>query len=229
MRVLVVEDEPRMSQLLRRGLTEDGHVVDVCESGAAARESVRYADYDVIVLDWGLPDADGVSLLRAWRAEGLATPVLMLTARGTSGEKVLALRTGADDFLAKPFDFEELVARLEALHRRASASATVTTSLGDVRFHRARRQLAGPAGEADLTSREFQLLGAFVERAGDLRTRSELIARVWGPNYDGEPNVVDVYVGYLRAKLEAVGARRVSIATVRGSGYRLVVAPGASP
>ena len=229
MRVLVVEDEARMSQLLRRGLTEDGHTVDACETAAQARESVRYADYDVILLDWGLPDADGVALLRAWRAEGLVTPVLMLTARGTSGEKVLALRTGADDFLVKPFDFEELTARLEALHRRASAGASGATALGDVEFQRARRQLIGPGGGVDLTSREFQLMSAFAERPGDIRTRSELLAAVWGPHYDGEANVVDVYVGYLRLKLDAAGARRVSIATVRGSGYRLVVTAAGSP
>ncbi len=224
MRILVVEDEPRMSQLLRRGLTEEGHTVDACDTGARARESVRFADYDVIVLDWGLPDADGISLLRAWRAEGLVTPVLMLTARGTSGEKVLALRTGADDYLVKPFDFEELVARLEALHRRASSATLGATTLGDVEFHRARRQLVGAAGAVDLTSREFQLLCAFAERPGDVRTRSELLAGVWGAKYAGEANVVDVYVGYLRLKLVAAGARRVTIAAVRGSGYRLVVA-----
>lgn len=223
MRVLVIEDEPRMSQLLRRGLSEEGHTVDTCDSAARAAESVRYADYDVIVLDWGLPDADGISLLRTWRADGLATPVLMLTARGSSGEKVLALRTGADDFLVKPFDFEELLARLEALHRRASAGATGTSALGDLQFQRARRQLIGPSGRVDLTSREFQLMCAFAERPGDIRTRSELLSEVWGAHFDGEANVVDVYVGYLRLKLESAGARRVSIATVRGSGYRLVV------
>ena len=225
MRVLVIEDEPRMNQLLRRGLSEDGHTVDSCDSAARARESVRYADYDVIILDWGLPDADGITLLRTWRAEGMVTPVLMLTARGTSGEKVLALRTGADDFLVKPFDFEELIARLEALHRRSSAAALGATTLGDVEFQRARRQLIGPADKVELTGREFQLLTAFVERPGDVRTRSELLSMVWGAAFDGDANVVDVYVGYLRLKLESVGTRRVSIATVRGSGYRLMVAP----
>ena len=221
----MIEDEPRMNQLLRRGLSEDGHTVDTCDSAARARESVRYADYDVIILDWGLPDADGITLLRTWRAEGMVTPVLMLTARGTSGEKVLALRTGADDFLVKPFDFEELIARLEALHRRSSAAALGATTLGDVEFQRARRQLIGPADKVELTGREFQLLTAFVERPGDVRTRSELLSMVWGAAFDGDANVVDVYVGYLRLKLESVGTRRVSIATVRGSGYRLMVAP----
>jgi DNA-binding response OmpR family regulator len=226
MKVLVIEDEPRMSQLLRRGLMEDGHTVDTCDQAAQANERLHHAAYDVIVLDWGLPDADGIALLRAWRSEGLTTPVLMLTARGSSGEKVLGLRSGADDFLVKPFDFEELLARLEALHRRAADTVTSTAAVGDLQFSRARRALTGPNGTAqELTSREFQLLSAFLERPGDLRTRSELLNQVWGAGFEGEGNVVDVYVGYLRGKLEAAGSARVSIATVRGSGYRLVVAP----
>lgn len=218
-----------MGQLLHRGLTEEGHVVDVCASAAQAVESVRYADYDVIVLDWGLPDADGLSLLRTWRGEGLSTPVLMLTARGSSGEKVLGLRTGADDFLVKPFAFEELVARLEALHRRASSLATSSTTLGDVEFQRARRLLTRGTQSVELTGREFQVLSVLAERPGDLRTRAELLSQVWGAHYDGDPNVVDVYIGYLRAKFESLAATRLAISTVRGSGYRLVVRPDRGP
>ncbi len=225
MKLLIVEDEPRMGQLLHRGLTEEGHVVDVCATAAQAVQSVRYADYDVIVLDWGLPDVDGLSLLRTWRSEGLTTPVLLLTARGSSGEKVLGLRTGADDFLVKPFAFEELVARLEALHRRASSLATSSTTLGDVEFQRARRLLSRGSSSVELTGREFQVLNALAERLGDLRTRAEILQQVWGAHYDGDPNVVDVYIGYLRAKLESLATTRLSISTVRGSGYRLVVRP----
>lgn len=223
MRVLVIEDEPRMSELLHRGLSEDGHTVDVGASGASARELVGYTDYDVIVLDWGLPDVDGLSLLRTWRAQGMSTPVLMLTARGTTGERVLGLRTGADDYLVKPFDFEEFVARLEALHRRASGTAAGAVSLGDVQFSRVRRQLSRDNQALDLTGREFQVLRALQDPIGDVVSRSELIGTVWGPHFDGEPNVVDVYIGYLRAKLRDLQAVRVSIATVRGAGYRLVV------
>jgi DNA-binding response OmpR family regulator len=225
MKLLVIEDELRMRQLLRRGLMEDGHLVDDCASAALAEERLQVTDYDVILLDWGLPDADGVELLKAWRRRGVTAPVLMLTARGSSGEKVLGLRSGADDFLVKPFDFEELTARLEALHRRAAGVTTGAATLGDVQFQRARRCLIGPSrSEVELTSREFQLLAAFLERLGDVRTRSELLTAVWGSNFDGDPNVVDVYVGYLRGKLEATGSRQVSLMTVRGSGYRLVVA-----
>lgn len=226
MRVLVIEDEPRMSELLHRGLTEDGHTVDVGATGASARELVRYTDYDVIVLDWGLPDVDGLSLLRQWRAQGVTTPILMLTARGTAGEKVLGLRTGADDYLVKPFDFEEFVARLEALHRRTSGAVSGGVSLGDVEFSRARRQLIKGEQALELTGREFQVLCTLQDRIGDVVSRSELIAKVWGPHFDGEPNVVDVYIGYLRTKLRDMRATRVSIGTVRGSGYRLVVDTG---
>ncbi len=229
MRVLVVEDEPRMSELLHRGLTEDGHTVDVGASGAAARDLLRYADYDVVVLDWGLPDVDGLSLLREWRAQGVNTPVLMLTARGTSGEKVLGLRTGADDYLVKPFDFEEFVARLEALHRRAGGAGSPEAALGDVGFSRSRRQLSKADNVLDLTGREFQVLCTLQDRAGDVVSRSELIAKVWGPHFDGEPNVVDVYIGYLRTKFRELGAVRVSIGTVRGAGYRLVVTAPEAP
>lgn len=224
MRILVVEDEPRMNQLLRRGLTEDGHTVDACRTAADARQCVRYTDYDAIVLDWGLPDEDGLSLLRQWRADGLGTPVLMLTARGTSGETVLGLRTGADDYLTKPFDFEEFVARLEALHRRAGGGVSGDVELGDVSFRRSQRELVRGDAAVPLTGREFQLLSALMERSGDVLPRVELMAKVWGPNFDGEPNVVDVYVGYLRSKLRQVGTERVSIATVRGAGYRLRIA-----
>lgn len=221
MNLLVVEDEPRMGELLLRGLTEEGHRVDLCATVAEASQRVELVDFDVIVLDWGLPDGDGVSLLRTWRSSGLTTPVLMLTARGSSGEKVLGLRTGADDYLVKPFDFDEFVARLEALHRRHQGVAHDELQLGDVRLLRRRRQLVCGDESVELTAREFQLLVALADRLGDAVTRGELLASVWGPRFDGEPNVLEVYVGYLRAKLEQLGARELSIATVRGVGYRL--------
>lgn len=229
MKLLVIEDEPRMNQLLRRGLMEDGHTVDTCETAADAADRMRYTDYDVIILDWGLPDADGVTLLKSWRSRGVATPVLMLTARGSSGERVLGLRSGADDFLVKPFDFEELTARLEALHRRAGAMQLGAANLGDVEFRRGERMLICHGNSVELTSREFQLFTSLAGRPGDVLTRSELLAQVWGSNFDGDPNVVDVYIGYLRAKLEVLATARVSIVTVRGSGYRLTIATTTAP
>lgn len=216
-----------MGELLLRGLTEEGHVVDLCMTARAAEQRVEHVDYDVVVLDWGLPDDDGLAVLQRWRASGLATPVLMLTARGSSGEKVLGLRTGADDYLVKPFDFDEFLARLEALNRRQRGGLPDEVRLGDVQLLRRRRQLVRGAASVDLTAREYQLLTALAERAGDAVTRGELLASVWGPQFDGEPNVLEVYVGYLRAKLEQLGAREVAITTVRGVGYRLTAARGA--
>jgi len=221
-KLLIVEDEPRTGELLLRGLTEEGHVVDLCPTAAEAQRRVELVDYDTIILDWGLPDGDGLAMLQRWRASGLTTPVLMLTARGSSGEKVLGLRTGADDYLVKPFDFEEFLARIEALHRRAQGGASDALPLGDVQLLRRRRQLVRGGQSVELTSREFQLLSALAARPGDAITRAELLATVWGPHFDGEPNVIEVYIGYLRAKLDQLGAAELSIATVRGVGYRLV-------
>lgn len=222
MRLLVVEDDERTGKLLQRGLSEEGHQVDRCDRGALAERQARDIAYDVIVLDWGLPDIDGVALLRRWRERGLATPVLMLTARGAVGERVTGLRAGADDFLVKPFDFEELVARLEALHRRGVAP--VAPVLGDLAIDGPGRALVVGERREPLTAREWQLWSVLAERVGDVCTRSELLGRVWGADFDGEPNVVDVYVGYLRGKLAKVGAARVAIRAVRGLGYRLEVA-----
>jgi two-component system, OmpR family, response regulator len=222
-RVLVVEDEPRMARMIQRGLSEEGHQVDVCETGEAALTQAIDVAYDVILLDWGLPDLDGVSVVRAWRARHLVTPVLMLTARGATGEKVTGLRAGADDYLVKPFDFDELVARLEALRRRGS-SAAVEHAVGDVQLDPRRRLLRSHEREVALTARELALFEELASQPGDAVSRTRLLMKVWGNDFEGTGNVVDVYIGYLRTKLERVESARVSIEAVRGVGYRLVVA-----
>jgi two-component system, OmpR family, response regulator len=225
MKLLVVEDEERMAQLLYRGLVEEGHGVDLAMTSESARARIAAVDYDVIVLDWGLPDEDGLALLESLRAHGFRTPVLMLTARGTVQERVLGLKRGADDYLAKPFDFEELLARVNALHRRSSGGGGNTLSLGDVSLSRSMRQLVCGARRVDLTQREFQLFCALADRMGETLTRSELLSRVWGEAFEGGPNVVDVYAGYLREKLRLLDTKCVSIATVRGMGFRVNVRP----
>ncbi len=222
MRLLVVEDEPRMARMLQRGLAEEGHQVDVCGTAEAAEAQALEVPYDVVLLDWSLPDGDGVSVLRAWRQRGLRTPVLLLTARGTTGEKVTGLRAGADDYLVKPFAFEELLARLEALDRRG-APVEGTTGLGDLQLDARRRVLRRGDVEVALTGREYALLLELRALGGDTATRSRLLLKVWGGDFEGTGNVVDVYVGYLRAKLERLGATQVQIEAVRGVGYRLVV------
>ncbi len=220
MRILVVEDEPRLGALLARGLQEEGHAIDLVTTVAQARARQAAVRFDLVVLDWMLPDGDGLTLLESWRAAGMETPVIMLSARTTVPERVLSLRSGADDYLPKPFDFDELLARIDALARRAGVGEP-QEALGDLRWLRVERQLVGPAGRAELTTREAQLWSALLARLGEVVTRAELLARVWGPDFDGEPNVVDVYVGYLRAKLEQTGAAGVRLRTVRGLGYRL--------
>ena len=222
-KLLVVEDEPKMARLLERGLREEGHTVDLCERGDVAFEQGARVAYDVVVLDWSLPEMDGLTVLRRWRERGVGTPVLLLTARGTVGERVTGLRAGADDYLVKPFDFEELVARIEALHRRG-AGQDLPRTIGPLTLDLRRRVLVRGGDEVSLTAREMELLGALAGRAGDALTRSELLATVWGPSFDGEPNVVDVYVGYLRQKLRALAGDEVTIQAVRGVGFRLVAA-----
>lgn len=219
-KLLLVEDEAQMARLLQRGLSEEGHQVDVCAKGEDALRQAASVAYDVILLDWSLPDVDGVSVLRQWRETGLSTPVLMLTARGSTGEKVTGLRAGADDYLVKPFDFDELLARLEALARRG-AGATVNPVVGSVSLDTKRRALLRGASEESLTAREYALANELWTHAGDVLSRSRLLSAVWGTDFDGLPNVVDVYVGYLRSKLEALEADDVEIAAVRGIGYRL--------
>lgn len=222
MKILLVEDEERLSRALVRGLSEEGHRVDLCACGNDALTQGAALDYDVVILDWMLPDLDGVSVLRTWRAAGMRTPVLMLTARGTVPERVQGLRAGADDYLTKPFDFEELLARLEALHRRADGSNAAFV-VGELHLDPRRRALRRGDREVSLSAREFALASEFFARAGDVLTRSELLDRVWGARFDGEPNVVDVYVGYLRRKLADLDAQTVALRTVRGVGYRLEV------
>ncbi len=220
MKILLVEDEPKMAELLKRGLDEEGHVVDICGSGKQALAQVENIAYEVIVLDWSLPDLDGLSVLRLLRERGNRTPVLMLTARGSLGERVLGLRSGADDYLVKPFDFDELLARVDALHRRAAGHEQAST-IGSLSFDRARRTLRHGAIELALTAREFQFFDELVGHFGDTLSRSEILGRVWGSGLDVDPNIVDVYVGYLRSKLQKLNIEDLQITAVRGVGYRL--------
>lgn len=225
MRVLVVEDEPRMAAMLQRGLGEEGHQVDVCASAEEADEQAMQVPYEVIVLDWSLPGRDGMAQLRRWRERGLRAPVLMLTARGSTGEKVTGLRSGADDYLVKPFDFEELLARLGALHRRGGDHATAR-QLGPVALDARRRALSFGGREETLTAREFALCEELAGHPQEVLSRTRLLSTVWGAEFEGAPNVVDVYVGYVRAKLERLGDHGVTIRAVRGVGFRLAVEPG---
>lgn len=230
MKILLVEDEDKLARFLLRGLREEGHGVDHCAFLEDARARLALLAYDVVILDWVLPDGDGVALLERMRRDGDRTPVLMLTARGTTPEKVLGLRSGADDYVSKPFDFEELLARLEALRRRSDGIQT-DRALGDVVLDDRRRCLRAGRLEVALTAREHALLGEFFAHAGDVRTRAQLLTAVWGHGFEGDPNILDVYVGYVRKKLAELArgsddARPLRIPTlraVRGVGFRLAL------
>ena len=225
MRLLLIEDDRKLSALLTRGLREEGFAVDATADGDDGAWSAVENDYDAIILDVMLPGMDGFQVLEKIRAKRRRTPVLMLTARATLQDRVRGLNSGADDYLKKPFDFEELLARIQALHRR-SEGTSIDRTLGDVTLDGRHRALRGGTGEVALTAREYALAAALFERAGDVRTRAELLREVWGTSFEGDPNVLDVYVGYLRQKLARLGGpplRVPALRAVRGIGFRLIL------
>jgi two-component system, OmpR family, response regulator len=220
MRILVVEDEVKMAGLLHRGLTEDGHVVDVARRGDDAVWMGQVVEYDAIVLDLMLPGLDGVGVCRRWRESGVWSPVLMLTARDAIQDRVAGLDAGADDYLAKPFSFAELLARLRALARRGAAERPVALEVGDLRLDPATRQVWRDGVEVLLSGKEFALLETFMRRPGDVLSRVQLLEHAWDYAFESRSNVVDVYVRYLREKVDRPFGRH-DIETVRGVGYRL--------
>ncbi|HEU4355227.1 MAG TPA: response regulator transcription factor [Actinomycetota bacterium] len=220
MRVLVVEDEVKMAGLLKRALEEEGYAVDVAGRGEDALWFGAENPYDAIVLDVMLPDLDGFEVSRRLREAGRWSPVLMLTARDAVADRVAGLDAGADDYLTKPFSFAELLARLRALVRRGAAERPAVLRVGDLTLDPARRTVTRDGTSIDLTAREFALLEYLMRHAGEVLSRTQLIEHVWDFAYDGDSNVVDVYVGYLRNKVDRPFGRD-SIRTVRGAGYRL--------
>jgi two-component system OmpR family response regulator len=219
MRVLVVEDEVKMGGLLRRGLTEEGHAADVARTGDDALWMAAATEYDAIVLDVMLPGRNGFEVCRELRERGVWSPVLMLTARDAVRDRVEGLDAGADDYLAKPFAFAELLARLRALARRGAAERPTVLEAGDLRLDPATRVVRRGDEEIPLSAKEFALLETFMRRPGEVLTRSQLLEHVWDFDYENRSNVVDVYVRYLREKVDRPFGRD-SIETVRGVGYR---------
>jgi len=220
MRILVVEDELKMAALLRRGLVEEGHAVDVAATGDDGIWMAQAAEYDAIVLDLMLPGVDGVTVCRRWRENGVWAPVLMLTARDGVEDRVAGLDAGADDYLRKPFSFAELLARLRALARRGVPERPIVLEVGDLRLDPTSRQVWRADTEIDLSGKEFALLETFMRRPGDVLSRLQLLEHAWDYAYETRSNVVDVYVRYLREKIDRPFGRR-SLETVRGAGYRL--------
>jgi two-component system, OmpR family, response regulator len=220
MRVLVVEDERTLADGLRRGLEAEGFAVDLAHEGDVGLHMAREHAYDAIVLDIMLPNLNGYRVCAALRDEGVWTPILMLTAKDGEYDEAEALDTGADDFLSKPFSFVVLVARLRALIRRGSLPRPAVLQVGDLVLDAVTRTCARGDSEIRLTAREYSLLEALMRRAGEVVPKRELLERVWGKEFQGDPNVVEVYLGYLRRKVDQPFGRH-SLETVRGAGYRL--------
>jgi len=219
MRVLLVEDEARLAALLRRGLTEEGLLADVAATGEDAVWMAQATAYDALVLDVNLPGIDGFEACRRLRDRQVRTPVLMLTARDAVEDRITGLDTGADDYLVKPFDFGELLARLRALARRGPARHGPVLEAGDLRLDPATRRVERAGVQVELSTKEFQLLEVFMRHPGRVLSRLDLLEGAWDSGYENRSNVVDVYVRYLREKLDRpFGAR--SFETVRGAGYR---------
>jgi DNA-binding response OmpR family regulator len=217
MRLLVVEDEARIASFLIKGLTDQGYGVDCVATGAEALVRSRNCDLDLLILDLGLSDMDGLDVLRQLRAEGRRLPVIILTARAEIEDRVEGLDLGADDYLTKPFAFEELIARVRARLRSRNGDFG-SLDVGGIRLDPVTRRAEVAGRFVELSDREFELLETFMQRPGELLSREQLLSRVWGLSFDPGSNIVDVYIGHLRRK---VGEERIE--TVRHRGYRLAV------
>jgi two-component system OmpR family response regulator len=219
-RILVVEDDPRLADVVLRGLGAEGWAVDLAPTGSMGVAATAEVSYDVVILDVGLPDLDGFAVCRELRKRGVWVPVLMLTARDGVTDRVGGLDAGADDYLVKPFAFEELLARLRALTRRGPVAHAPVLAVGDLRLNPATHEVWRGEEPIELTLREFSLLEALMRHPGQVLSRDALLDHGWPAGTDQRSNVVEVYVGYLRAKLDRPFGTR-SIENVRGAGYRL--------
>lgn len=220
MEILAVEDDPRMAELLRRGLEREGHVVTVTHDGHEGLDAALGHEFDVVILDVMIPRMNGFEVARRIRERGCRVPILMLTAKDTSRDIVTGLDTGADDYLTKPFSFDELLARVRAIARRAPIPNGPRLSVSDLTLDPASHEVSRGDRAIDLTPREFQLLELFMRRSGRVLSREAIIEAIWGHAVDVEPNTVDVHVSTLRRKVDASGENTL-IHTVRGVGFTL--------
>jgi two-component system OmpR family response regulator len=220
MRVLIVEDDVKMASLIRRALREEGLAADVAITGEDAIWMAGATEYDAVVLDVMLPGMDGFAVCRKLRTEGISSPVLMLTARGAVEDRVAGLDGGADDYLVKPFSFTELFARVRALGRRGPVNRLPVLQVGDLHLDPAARRVWRGSTDISLTPKEFALLQTFMRQPGQMLDRFQLIEHTWDDEYENRSNVVDVYVRYLREKIDRPFGVS-SIETVRGAGYRM--------
>jgi two-component system OmpR family response regulator len=220
MRMLIVEDEVKMAGLIRRGLLEEGHAADVAANGEEAILMAGATEYDAIVLDVMLPGIDGFDVCRRLRQADVSAPVLMLTARDSVEDRIAGLDTGADDYLTKPFSFAELLARLRALVRRGPIETPPMIEAGTLRLDPRTHQVWRGEEEVLLSQKEFALLETLMRRSGQVVSRYDLLEHAWDYSYENRSNIIDVYIRYLREKIDRPFGFR-SIETVRGAGYRL--------
>ncbi|HVG09449.1 MAG TPA: response regulator transcription factor [Thermoanaerobaculia bacterium] len=220
MRLLLVEDEPLLARHLRRGLQEEDYAVDVAATGREAQERIEATEYDLVVLDVMLPDALGTDLLARWREDGFLAPVLVLTARDRLEDKLRGFEAGGDDYVTKPFAFEELLARVKSLLRRRTAPPSQVLRVADLELDRNRHQVRRAGHPVELTSKEFALLEYLMLHAGTVLSRSSMAEHAWDDGYDARSNVIDVIVGRVRRKLERDGSPPL-LHTVKGVGYVL--------
>jgi DNA-binding response OmpR family regulator len=220
MRILLVEDENKVAALVRKALEEEGHVVEVAQDGEAGLMLAQDSPVDLVILDWLLPGRDGLAVCRSLRNTGAKIPILMLTARDAVEYRIQGLDAGADDYLTKPFALGELLARVRALLRRGMQPAAPVLEIGDLTLDPASRRVRRADREIDLSAREYSLLDHLMRNAGRTLTRSMIAERVWGYDFDSGTNVVDVYINYLRNKIDRGHSRKL-IHTIRGVGYRM--------
>jgi DNA-binding response OmpR family regulator len=221
MKILVVEDDPRLSKFLRQGLSENSYTVGTAGSCAEASDALAESHYDAIVLDLTLPDGDGLDLITEWRSSGFNEPVLILSARDGLGDRIKGLNLGADDYLPKPFSLEELLARLRALIRRQSTHKQTVLERNGIRLDLLGHIVTVNGEQIDLTGREYALLEVFMQNAGRVLTRTLISERIWSSHFDVDTNLLDVYMSRVRNKLETAAQRPV-FKTVRGIGYQML-------
>jgi DNA-binding response OmpR family regulator len=222
MRLLLIEDDSKAARVLAKGLREEGWVVDIAATGEAGEDLAGVNTYDAIILDWLLPDTDGLRVCRDLRAQGVATPVVMLTARDAVDDRVTGLNSGADDYLTKPFAFAELLARIHAVLRRSALTRPVVLHAADLALDPATHQVTRGGAPINLTPKEYAILEVLLRRAGEVVSRGQLAERVWEIEPDEITNLVDVHVSHLRRKIDH-GRTPPLIHTVRGHGYRLAL------